>query len=68
MDEIIFEVFLLRELQDLCGVALTLMVCQPAEIPDEVKPGLSDVIQRAVRDAAGEIASQCHRRSTLRAE
>jgi len=43
---------LLRELRDLCGVDVKVIVSQPASIPDEVKPGLSAWARDAIKDAA----------------
>jgi coenzyme F420 hydrogenase subunit delta len=39
---------LLRQLRDHCGVDVTVIVCQVEQIPDEVKIGLSPVMQDAV--------------------
>jgi len=50
---------LLRELRDLCGVELVIIVCQPAEIPDEVKPGLSKQAENAVKGAAETVLKEC---------
>ena len=50
---------LLRELRDLCKVEVVLIVCQPAEIPDEVKPGLSIPVQQAVKKAAEVVLKGC---------
>ena len=47
---------LLKELRDLCGVGVTLVVLQPVDIPPEVKPGLSRGAERAVKLAAVKIA------------
>ena len=43
---------LLKELRDLCGVEVVLVVLQPPDIPSEVKPGLSRGAQQAVKKAA----------------
>ncbi|MCP4754734.1 MAG: hydrogenase maturation protease [Proteobacteria bacterium] len=50
---------LLRELRDLCEVELVIIVCQPAEIPDEVKPGLSEQAKNAVERAAVVLLKSC---------
>jgi len=46
---------LLRELRDLCGVDVKLVVLQPVDIPPEVKPGLSRGAESAIRSAVTEI-------------
>jgi coenzyme F420 hydrogenase subunit delta len=43
---------LLRELRDLCGVAVVVVSCQPREIPAEMEQGLSPPVQSAVGEAA----------------
>jgi coenzyme F420 hydrogenase subunit delta len=50
---------LLRELRDLCGVEVVLLVCQVQSIPDSVSPGLSPVVQQAVTHAADSIIAEC---------
>ncbi len=39
---------LLRELRDACGVAVTIISVQVQDIPQEVRPGLSEAVRRAV--------------------
>ena len=39
---------LLRELKDLCSVDVKILSVQTQNIPDEVSPGLSEVVQRAI--------------------
>ena len=48
---------LLRELRDFCGVEVILVVLQPFDIPREVRPGLSDHAQKAVKCAAERVFS-----------
>lgn len=43
---------LLRELRDFCGIEVVIVVCQPANIPAEVEPGLSEPMKNAVPRAA----------------
>ncbi len=50
---------LLRELRDLCGVEVELIVCQVQTIPEGVSPGLSPPVQRAVSEAAETILREC---------
>lgn len=50
---------LLRELRDFCQVELVIVVCQPAEIPDEVKPGLSEAARNAVKQAIDVVLKAC---------
>ena len=50
---------LLRELRDLCEVELAIIVCQPAVIPDEVSPGLSEPAENAVKQAAEIVLKEC---------
>jgi len=50
---------LLRELRDFCKVELVIIVCQPAEIPEEVKPGLSAPAQAAVAQAGEAVLRAC---------
>ena len=50
---------LLRELRDLCKVDLVIIVCQPANIPDEVSPGLSGPAKDAVARAADAVLKAC---------
>ena len=46
---------LLRELHDTCGVAVRIVSVQVHHIPDEVAPGLSDVVRCAVPTAGEKI-------------
>jgi len=50
---------LLRELRDLCKVELVILVCQPAHIPEEVSPGLSEPAKDAVARAADAVLKAC---------
>ncbi len=50
---------LLREVRDICGVEVVLIVCQPAEIPEEVCPGLSMLVQQAVKQATEIVLQNC---------
>lgn len=49
---------MLRELQDECGVPVTVVVCDVGVIPQEIAPGLSPVIKQAVIAAAKQIADR----------
>ncbi len=49
---------MLRELQDDCGVKVTVIVCDVGEIPQVIEPGLSSEIEAAVHVAAQKIATQ----------
>jgi len=50
---------LLREIRDFCGVEIELVVLQPADIPEEVRPGLSRAAERAVPQAARLVLDRC---------
>lgn len=50
---------LLREIRDLCGVDVRLVVMQPATVPDEVSPGLSDAALDAVGRAVDVVLEMC---------
>ena len=50
---------LLRELKDLCGVEVRLVVLHPVNIPGEVSPGLSVAALNAVEKAAGLVLDMC---------
>ena len=39
---------MLKEIKDLCKIKVIILVCQVESIPDDVKPGLSKTLQRAV--------------------
>jgi coenzyme F420 hydrogenase subunit delta len=47
---------LLRELRDLCGVEVIVTACQVSNIPESVKPGLSNPVKAAVQRAAKLLA------------
>ncbi len=49
---------MLRELQDDCGVKVSVIVCDVGEIPQMIEPGLSSAIEAAVIAAAQKIASR----------
>jgi coenzyme F420 hydrogenase subunit delta len=49
---------LLRELEEQCGVEVRVLACQTAPLPDEVRPGLSDPVLRALPRAAELIATR----------
>ncbi len=49
---------LLRELQDRCGVKVTVIVCDAGMIPQRIEPGLSPAVQTAVTIAAWQIADR----------
>lgn len=43
---------LLKELKDLCQVEVIVLACQPAHIPEEVRPGLSKTLKKKVPDVS----------------
>jgi coenzyme F420 hydrogenase subunit delta len=47
---------LLRELRDFCGIEVIVTACQVSNIPESVKPGLSDTVKAAVKRAADMLA------------
>ena len=49
---------LLRELEEQCGVEVQVFACQTAPLPEEVRPGLSDPVLRALPRAAELIAAR----------
>lgn len=49
---------MLCELQDDCGVRVTIMICDVGETPQVIEPGLSSAIEAAVVIAARKIASR----------
>jgi coenzyme F420 hydrogenase subunit delta len=55
---------MLRELQDDCGVKVTVIVCDVGEIPQVIEPGLSSAIEAAVVEAAQKIALRYELTST----
>ncbi len=49
---------LLRELQEQCGLEVRILACQTGTLPDQVAPGLSAPVARAVAEAASWVAQQ----------
>jgi coenzyme F420 hydrogenase subunit delta len=49
---------LLRELKEQCGAEVRVLACQTAALPEEVRPGLSDPVRRALPRAAELIAAR----------
>lgn len=49
---------MLRELQDDCGVKVSVIVCDVGEIPQVIEPGLSSAIEAAVVVATEKIAER----------
>lgn len=49
---------LLRELQEQCGVEVRVLACQTSELPDQVSPGLSEPVRRALPRAAEWLARE----------
>ena len=49
---------MLRELQDDCGVKVTVLVCDVGPIPQVIEPGLSRNIQQSVIQACQEISTR----------
>jgi len=49
---------LLKELQDLCSVTVRVMACQTQTIPEEIQPGLSEPVKKAVPLMAQKIAEE----------
>ncbi len=49
---------LLRELKDICGVDVRIICVQVQHIPEEVKPGLSDVVKKAIPVACERILKE----------
>lgn len=47
---------MLLELKERCGIEVKVLACQTGPLPEEVRPGLSDPVARAVPKAAGRIA------------
>ncbi len=54
---------LLRELEDFCGVEVTIIAAQVESIPDAVRPGLSDALSQSVSIAAEEVLKACNHSS-----
>jgi coenzyme F420 hydrogenase subunit delta len=46
---------LLRELRDACGVEVEIVSCQVGSIPDAVRPGLSEAVEKAVPEVCRRI-------------
>lgn len=57
---------LLRELQDDCGVKVTVLVCDTGQVPQVIEPGLTPATRDAVEQAASLLAARYH--FTVRAE
>ena len=49
---------LLRELEEQCGVEVRVLACQTAPLPEEVRPGLSEPVRRALPQAAERVAAR----------
>ena len=49
---------LLRELQEECGVRVTVVACDVSVMPGTIQPGLSTAVQRAVKTAAQLLADR----------
>jgi coenzyme F420 hydrogenase subunit delta len=49
---------LLRELQEQCGVEVRVLACQTGPLPDQVRPGLSEPVRRALPRAAERVAAR----------
>ena len=49
---------LLRELRDHCGIEVIVIGCQVANTSNSVNPGLSEVVEAAVKPAAESIANE----------
>ncbi len=49
---------LLRELRDHCGIEIIVIACQVANACDSVNPGLSTLVEAAVKPAAESIANE----------
>ncbi|MBM3179211.1 MAG: hydrogenase maturation protease [Chloroflexi bacterium] len=56
---------MLRELQDDCGVKVSVVVCDVGEIPQVIEPGLSSAIEAAVVTAGEKMASRYELRLLL---
>jgi len=48
---------LLRELEDQCGVEVRVLGCQTTPLPEEICPGLSEPVRRALPQAAEQVAA-----------
>ncbi len=49
---------MLLELKDRCGIEVRVLACQTGLLPEEVRPGLSDPVARALPEAATRIAAE----------
>ncbi len=49
---------MLRELQDVCRVEVSVVVCDVGILPQKIEPGLSPEIEQAVQTASTKIATQ----------
>jgi coenzyme F420 hydrogenase subunit delta len=49
---------MLRELQQQTGVEVRVLACQTGPLPTEIRPGLSEPVRRAVREAAAWVARE----------
>ena len=49
---------LLRELQQQCGLQVRILACQTGALPEQIAPGLSPPVERAVAKAAAWIARE----------
>jgi coenzyme F420 hydrogenase subunit delta len=49
---------MLRELQDLCEVKVSVVVCDIGNLPQKIDPGLSPKVKQAVKIAVEKIATQ----------
>ncbi len=56
---------LLRELQEQCGVEVRVLACQTGPLPEEVRPGLSEPVRRALAQAAEQIAVEYFQRASI---
>ncbi len=49
---------LLRELRDICGIEIIVIACQTAGATDQVNPGLSGPVEKAVKIAVQNIVNE----------
>jgi coenzyme F420 hydrogenase subunit delta len=49
---------MLLELQEQCGIEVRVLACQTGPLPEEVRPGLSEPVARALPGAAAWIAAE----------
>ena len=52
---------MLLELKDRCGIDVRVLACQTGPLPEEVRPGLSEPVARAVPEAAARIVKEYFR-------